>query len=145
MTGDDKPRTLPVPGMINGMSGERGGTNERTLDSVNRAFERARTRAVEPTIAGDTAEAVERRQLIIEIRTMRRYRLNVAFEGVITGVIFTGGAWALYRVARWILDELRSPPRPPPSPEPQSIQHPPQLTQPMQPMQPPQQPTSRTP
>lgn len=142
MTGDDKPRTLPVPGTIERMSGERGGTDERAVDSVKRSFEYARTRAIAPTIAVDTADAEERRRLIIEIRMMRRYRLNNAFEGMITGAIYTGGAWALVRVVRWILAEVRSPPRAPPSSDPQSIQQPPQ---PPQPPQPSQQPTSRTP
>lgn len=122
MTGDDKPKALPLPNVIEAASGERGGSEERVMKSVQRAIVDARARETSSVSTIETTDAIERRRLIIEIQTMRRYRLNVAFEGIITGAIYTGGAWALFRLGRWILDELRSPPKPPP--EPQSIQQP---------------------
>lgn len=124
MTGDDKPKPLPVPSTIESVSEARGGTEERALKSVHRAIESARTRETSPPSTADTAEAVERRRLISEIRTMRRYRVNVAVEGIITGAIYTGGAWALFHLGRWLLDELRSPPKTPPASEPPTTQQP---------------------
>jgi hypothetical protein len=63
--------------------------------------------------AAQTADAVERQRLIIEIRAMRRYRLNVAVDGLVGGVLFAGVAVGLYHLGRWVLGELRRTPSTP--------------------------------
>jgi hypothetical protein len=74
--------------------------------------------------AAQTADVVERRRLISEIRMMKRYRVNVAVDGLIGGVLITGAAFGLYHLGRWILEELRQPklapslPAAKPSPDP---------------------------
>jgi hypothetical protein len=123
MTGDDRPKALPVPSAFDHVSGGRGGPEERVAGSVVRAIDAARAR-VTPSAPDDTADAVERRRLIGEIRTMRRYRVNVVFEGIITGVVYTGGVFALLHLGRWFIGALRAPPMALPAPEPPPTQQP---------------------
>lgn len=126
MTIDDKPKALPLPSMNGAWPDARGGPSEHALGDIRRRVE---AHAAAPQAAIETAEAAARRQLINEIRMMRRYRLNAAIEGVIKGVLYTGAAWGLYHVGRWILDELRRPPSapPPPPPAPSALPQPSQL------------------
>ncbi|MBA3670536.1 MAG: hypothetical protein H0W68_00755 [Gemmatimonadaceae bacterium] len=115
-TNDKRPSIVALPGsVIDVDASERGGADAAELASAQRAIADASTRAPSQAIAV-TAEVIERRKLIIEIRMMKRHRINVAVAGVIRGAMYTGAAWLLYNAGQWLLDELRRPPTAPPAP-----------------------------
>jgi hypothetical protein len=116
-TTDDKRSVVALPGsIIDVQATDRGGADAAELASAQRAVTDASSRAASSSTATETAEAVERRKLIIEIRVMKRHRINVAVRGVVRGAMYTGAAWLLYRAGQWFIQELRRPPTAPPSP-----------------------------
>lgn len=109
MTDDKyKNKITPIPGsLVDATAVERGGADAGELASVQRAVADASTRAIPAPVIADAADATRRRQLINNIRTMQRAKVNVAIDSAVRGLWWGVAGQLVWEGFAWWLDTRR--------------------------------------
>jgi len=106
MTDDKhKNRITPLPGsLVDATAVERGGADASELASVQRAVADASTRTIPAPVMADAADAKRRRQLINNIRTVQRAKVNVAIDSAVRGLWWGVAGQLVWEGFAWWLD-----------------------------------------
>lgn len=103
MSLDDKPKTLPFPGvLLDAQPTERGGADVHDIEALKRRIGE-REQALAPSTAADISEASRRRDHVMELWGRRQLRLDAAVGGFLRGVAVTGIGAALFYGVRWLM------------------------------------------
>lgn len=105
---DDKHKITPLSGsLVDATAVERGGADASELASVQRVVADAGTRTIPAPAIADAADATRRKQLINNIRTMQRAKVNVAIDSLVRGAWWGVAGQLVWEGFNWFLDTRR--------------------------------------